>query len=60
MFDHVRMMISLSSEYLVAQVIGYIKGKSAIHIASTYGGRKRISVGQHFRARGYYVSTLDD
>jgi putative transposase len=42
----------------VAQVIGYIKGKSAIHIARTFGERKRNFVGQHFWARGYFVSTV--
>ena len=58
MVDHVHMMISIPPKYSVAQVIGYIKGKSAIHIARTYGGRKRNFVGQHFWARGYYVSTV--
>jgi putative transposase len=42
----------------VSQVVGYIKGKSAIHIARTWMGRKRNFVGQHFWARGYYVSTV--
>ena len=56
--DHVHMMISVPPKYAVAQVIGYIKGKSAIHIARNYGNRKRNFVGQHFWARGYYVSTV--
>lgn len=55
--DHVHMLISIPPKYAVAQVIGYIKGKSAIHIARTYGERKRNFVGQHFWARGYFVST---
>ena len=38
-------------------MVGFIKGKSAIHIARTYGGRKKNFVGEHFWARGYYVST---
>jgi REP element-mobilizing transposase RayT len=42
----------------VSQVIGYIKGKSAIHVARTYGERKRNFVGQHLWARGYFVSTV--
>ena len=42
----------------VTQVIGYIKGKSAIHIAREFAGRPRNFVGQHFWARGYYVSTV--
>ena len=42
----------------MAQVVGYIQGKSAIHIARTYTGRERNYVGQHFWARGYFVSTV--
>ena len=51
-------MIAIPPKYAVAQVIGYIKGKSAIHLARVYGGRKQNFVGQHFWARGYYVSTV--
>ena len=58
MLDHVHMMVSIPPKYAVAQVVGYIKGKSAIHIARTYQNRKRKFVGQHFWARGYYVSTV--
>ncbi len=58
MSDHVHMLISIPPKYSVAQVIGYIKGKSAIHIARNYGERKRNFVGQHFWARGYFVSTV--
>ena len=56
--DHVHMMISIPPKYAVLQVIGYIKGKSAIHLARVYGERKRNFVGQHFWARGYFVSTV--
>ena len=56
--DHVHMMISIPPKYAVSQVIGYIKGKSAIHLARVYGERKRIFTGQHFWARGYFVSTV--
>src|ERR1043165_3156841 len=56
--DHVHMMISISPKYAVSQVIGYIKGKSAIHLARVYGERKRNFIGQHFWARGYFVSTV--
>ena len=56
--DHVHMMISIPPKYAVSQVVGYIKGKSAIYLARTYGERKRNFVGQHFWARGYYVSTV--
>ena len=58
MGDHVHMMISIPPKHSVAQVIGYIKGKSAIHIARNYGERQRNFVGEHFWARGYFVSTV--
>ena len=57
MGDHVHMLISIPPKYAVAQVVGFIKGKSAIHIARTYGGQRKNFVGQNFWARGYYVST---
>ena len=53
-----RLLISIPPKYAVSQVVGYIKGKSAIHIARVYGERKRNFVGQHFWARGYFVSTV--
>ncbi len=56
--DHVHMMISIPPKYAVSQVVGYIKGKSAIHLARVYGERKRNFVGQHFWACGYFVSTV--
>ena len=56
--DHVHMMISIPPKYAVSQVIGFIKGKSAIHIARMYAGRKRNYVGQSFWARGYFASTV--
>ena len=58
MSDHVHMMISIPPKYSVAQVVGFIKGKSAIHIAREFAGRKRNFVGQNFWARGYFVSTV--
>ena len=56
--DHVHMLVSIPPEYAVAQVVGFIKGKSAIHIARSYAGRRKNLTGQHFWARGYYVSTV--
>ncbi len=56
--DHVHMMISIPPKYLVSQVVGYIKGKSAIHVARHFGERRRNFAGQHFWARGYFVSTV--
>ena len=58
MVDHVHMLISIPPKYGVAQVVGYIKGKSAIHIARTFLGRKKNFTGQSFWARGYFVSTV--
>jgi putative transposase len=58
MSDHVHMMIAIPPKYAVSQVVGYIKGKSAIHVARVYGERRRNFVGQHFWARGYFVSTV--
>ncbi len=56
--DHVHMLISIPPKYAVSQVVGYMKGKSAIHIARTFLGRREGFVGQHFWARGYFVSTV--
>jgi putative transposase len=56
--DHVHMMISIPPKYAVSQVVGLIKGKSAIHLARTYGERKRNFAGQSFWASGYFVSTV--
>jgi putative transposase len=56
--DHVHMLISIPPKYAVSQVVGFIKGKSAIHLARVYGERRRNFVGQHFWARGYFVSTV--
>jgi putative transposase len=56
--DHVHMLLSIPPKYAVSQVVGYIKGKSAIHLARTYGERKQNFVGQHFWARGYFVNTV--
>lgn len=56
--DHVHVLVSIPPKYAVAQVVGFIKGKSAMYIARTFGGRKRNFTGQHFWARGYWVSTV--
>lgn len=58
MSDHVHMLISIPPKYSVAQVFGYIKGKSAIHIARNYLGHRKNFIGEHFWARGYHVSTV--
>ncbi len=56
--DHVHLLVSLPPKYSVSQVIGYIKGKSAIQIAREFADRGRNFAGQHFWARGYFVSTV--
>ena len=56
--DHVHMLIAIPPKYAVSQVVGFIKGKSAIHLARVYGEQRRNFVGQHFWARGYFVSTV--
>jgi REP-associated tyrosine transposase len=55
--DHGHRFISIPPKYAVSQVVGFIKGKSAIHPARNFGGRQRTFTGHHFWARGCYVST---
>ena len=56
--DHVHMMIKIPPKYSVAEVIGYIKGKSAIAVARQFGGKQRNFNGEKLWARGYAVSTV--
>ena len=56
--DHVHMCISIPPKYSVSEIVGYIKGKSAIAVARQFGGRKRNFTGESFWARGYCVSTI--
>ena len=56
--DHIHVLISIPPKYSVVQVVGFMKGKSAIYIARTYLGQKKNYGGMHFWARGYYVSTV--
>jgi putative transposase len=56
--DHVHMLISIPPKYAVSQVVGFIKGKSAISIARRFMGRNRNFAGENFWARGYFVSTV--
>jgi len=56
--DHIHMLISIPPKYSIAQVIGYMKGKSAIHIARTYLGQRKNYNGMSFWARGYFVTTV--
>jgi putative transposase len=56
--DHIHMLIAIPPKYAVSEVVGYIKGKSAIAIARTYLGKRQNFTGQNFWARGYFVSTV--
>jgi putative transposase len=56
--DHVHMLIRIPPKYSVAEVVGYIKGKSAIAVAKQFSSRKRNFNGEQFWARGYAVSTV--
>jgi len=56
--DHAHMLISIPPKYAVSQVVGFIKGKSAIHIARDFFGGRKNFTGEEFWARGYHVSTV--
>lgn len=56
--DHVHMLISIPPKYSISQVMGFIKGKSAMHIARKHGNVKRNFIGQNFWAKGYFVATV--
>jgi putative transposase len=58
MRDHVHMLLSVPPKYSVSNVVGYIKGKSAIYIARRYRGKTRNYAGERFWARGYFVTTV--
>jgi len=58
MADHVHICICIPPKYAVSNVVGYLKGKSAIAIARKFRGRQRNFNGEHFWARGYFVSTV--
>ena len=58
MIDHVHMLISIPPKMSVSNVVGYIKGKSAIYIARNFRGRKKNFSGESFWARGYFVTTV--
>ena len=56
--DHVHMIVCIPPKYAVSEIIGYIKGKSAIAVARQFSGRQRNFNGEKFWARGYAVSTI--
>ena len=56
--DHVHMLIKIPPKYAIAEIVGYIKGKSAISVARQFSGRERNFNGEKFWVRGYAVSTV--
>jgi putative transposase len=58
MRDHVHMCISIPPKYSVSNIVGFIKGKSAISIARAFKGKQKNFTGENFWARGYFVSTV--
>lgn len=56
--DHVHRMIPVPPKWAVSQVVGFIKGKSAIHTARTYREHRQNDISQPFWARGYFASTM--
>ena len=56
--DHVHMCLSIPPKLSVSNVVGYLKGKSAIAIARDFKGKQRNFTGEAFWARGYFVSTV--
>ena len=56
--DHVHMLIRIPPKLAVSSVVGYLKGKSAIHVARHFLKRERNYAGQRLWARGYFVDTV--
>ena len=56
--DHIHMLVSIPPKYSVAQIMGYLKGKSSLMIYEKYANMKYKYGNRHFWCRGYYVSTV--
>ena len=56
--DHIHMLVSIPPKYSVAQIVGYLKGKSSLMIYEKYANLKYKYGNRHFWCRGYYVSTV--
>ena len=56
--DHIHMLISVPPKYSVAQIVGYLKGKSSLMIFEKYANMKYKYGNRHFWCRGYYVDTV--
>lgn len=56
--DHIHVLISIPPKYSVAQIMGYLKGKSSLMIFEKYANLKYKYRNRHFECRGYYVDTV--
>lgn len=56
--DHIHMLLTIPPKYRISDVVGYIKGKSAIYVARHFRGKERNFTGESFWARGYFISTV--
>ena len=56
--DHIHMLVSIPPKFSVAQIMGYLKGKSSLMIFEKYANLKYKYGSRHFWCRGYYVSTV--
>jgi len=56
--DHVHLCLSIPPKHAVSEIIGTLKGKSAIRIFNKFPELKKKYWGCHFWSRGYYVSTV--
>jgi len=57
--DHVHLYCSIPPKLSISSYMGFLKGKSAIKILQSYANvRTKLYWGNHFWARGYFVSTV--
>ena len=57
--DHIHMLVSIPPKYSVAQIVGYLKGKSSLMIFEKYANMKYKYGNRHFWCRGYYVDSVE-
>ena len=56
--DHIHMLLSIPPKYSVAQIMGYLKGKSSLMIFDRHANLKYKYGDRHFWARRYFVDTV--
>ena len=56
--DHVHLLLSIPPKYSVSQIMGYLKGKSALEVFDKHANLKYKYGNRHFWSEGYYVSTV--